>query len=163
MVIRPSVKEDLPEIQRVYAAAREFMKKTGNPNQWKDSSPALELILSDFENHTGYVVIEGQKIVGAFALIFGEDPTYGVIEDGAWLNDRPYGTIHRVASDGSCHGVLEEVLSFCTEKTKNIRIDTHDDNRVMQYKLAKNGFKRCGIIHLLNGDPRIAFQRDLTE
>jgi hypothetical protein len=29
----------------------------------------------------------------------------------------------------------------------------------MQKSLAKNGFVRCGIIHLANGDERIAYQR----
>lgn len=28
----------------------------------------------------------------------------------------------------------------------------------MQHVLEKNGFVRCGIIHLENGDPRIAYQ-----
>ena len=34
---------------------------------------------------------------GVFAFILGEDPTYGVIEDGQWLSGDPYGTIHRIA------------------------------------------------------------------
>lgn len=30
----------------------------------------------------------------------GEDESYRVIEDGAWHLDQPYGTIHRLASNG---------------------------------------------------------------
>ena len=33
---------------------------------------------------------EGQ-VVGVFCFIEGEDPNYARIEDGVWLNDRPYG------------------------------------------------------------------------
>ena len=159
MNIRASRPEDLPEIERVYAAAREFMKKTGNPRQWGDKSPEKALILSDFENSTGYVVENEGKIAGVFAFIPGIDPTYGYIEGGAWLNDGPYGTIHRIASDGSVHGILEEALSFCEKRAENIRIDTHEDNKVMQHLLSKHGFTRCGIIYLLNGEPRIAYQK----
>lgn len=158
-VIRNSTPADLPEIERVYACARAFMKATGNPTQWGDQSPARSLIESDFRNHTGYVAVSDGRIVGAFAWIPGEDPTYRVIEDGAWISDTPYGTIHRIASDGSVHGLLSEVLSFCVKDNPHIRIDTHADNKVMQHLLSKHGFTRCGIIYLENGDPRIAYER----
>ena len=159
MNIRNSVPADLPEIQRVYAAARAYMKQTGNPNQWGDTSPELKLILGDFENETGYVVEEDGKIVGAFAFILGTDPTYLHIEDGEWLNDEPYGTIHRIASDGTACGIFEEALAFCSARAKNVRIDTHHDNKVMQHKIEKNGFTRCGIIYITDGSPRIAYQK----
>lgn len=159
MNIRNSVPADLPEIQRVYAAARAYMKQTGNPNQWGDTSPELKLILGDFENKTGYVVVEDGKIVGAFAFILGTDPTYLHIEDGEWLNDEPYGTIHRIASDGTVCGIFEEALAFCSARAKNVRIDTHHDNKVMQHKIEKNGFTRCGIIYITDGSPRIAYQK----
>ena len=41
----------------------------------------------------------------------------------------------------------------------NLRIDTHEKNIPMQGCLAKNGFARCGIIYLEDGDPRIAYQK----
>ncbi len=50
---------------------------------------------------------------------------------------------------------------YCKAYSNNIRIDTHKDNKVMQHVLARNGFKRCGIIFLLNGDPRVAFQLEV--
>lgn len=159
LTIRHSVPEDLEEIERVYAYARSFMKAHGNPNQWGDKSPARPLIESDFKNRTGYVVELDNRIVGVFAWILGEDPTYRVIEDGAWISDAPYGTIHRIASDGTVRGILETVLSYCVKDSAHIRIDTHHDNTVMQHLLDKNGFTRCGIIHLENGDPRIAYER----
>ena len=32
--VRNAVSEDLPRIEEIYAYARSFMEKTGNPNQW---------------------------------------------------------------------------------------------------------------------------------
>ena len=40
-----------------------------------------------------------------------------------------------------------------------IRIDTHEDNYVMQNALAKQGFRRCGIIYVEDGTTRIAYDR----
>ena len=45
------------------------------------------------------------------------------------------------------------------EITMHIRIDTHEDNVVMQNLLKKLGFKFCGIIHLKNGDKRLAYEK----
>ncbi len=86
------------------------------------------------------------------------DPTYAVIEDGAWISDEPYGVIHRVANNGTIKGMFSEVFGFCHQKINHLRIDTHDDNKIMQHVVEKHGFQRCGIIHLQNGDPRIAYE-----
>ena len=74
---------------------------------------------------------------------------------------RPYGTIHRIAGDGS-GGVLAAAVSFGKTRINHIRIDTHHDNKIMQKAVAKQGFRRSGIIYLANGDPRIAYDL-LTE
>ena len=59
---------------------------------------------------------------------------------------------------GRAKGVLKAAVEFAKLQVSNIRIDTHEDNIVMQTALSKLGFKRCGIIYLENGDPRIAYQ-----
>ena len=64
MLIRNSTPEDLPEIQKIYAYAREFMRASGNPTQWGNTSPELSLILGDFENKTGYVIEQDGEIAG---------------------------------------------------------------------------------------------------
>ena len=85
------------------------------------------------------------------------DPTYRVI-DGAWLNNERYAVIHRIASSGEKSGVLAAAVEFCKQYAENIRIDTHEDNAVMQTALKKLGFRHCGTIYLENGDPRLAYQ-----
>lgn len=51
-----------------------------------------------------------EKIVGGFAFIIGREPNYAVIENGAWHSDQPYGTIHRIASNGQTKGIAEPAL-----------------------------------------------------
>lgn len=57
-----------------------------------------------------YVMLENGEIVGTFALFLGEDESYRVIEDGAWHLDQPYGTIHRLASNGKSAWRVEGLL-----------------------------------------------------
>lgn len=157
-MIRPAKAEDLPAILDIYDAARAFMRANGNPHQWGESGyPEKELLAEDIQVGRLYVADENGAPHGVFAFMLGEDPTYAVIENGQWPNDRPYGTIHRIASDGQMHGLLEKALAFALTKTSEVRADTHKDNHPMQHVLTKNGFARCGIIYLENGDPRIAY------
>ena len=93
-----------------------------------------------------------------FAFILGDDPTYAYIEDGQWPNSKPYGTIHRIGTDGTIHGAVKAARDYALQFTDEVRADTHEDNKPMQHTLAKNGFVRCGVIYLEDGAPRIAYQ-----
>ena len=156
--VRNARPEDLPRIDEIYAFARDFMAKTGNPNQWGKINPPHEWLVQDIEKQLLHVIEDENGIHGVFYFFIGPDPTYGAIEDGAWHSDAPYGTIHRIASDGS-GGILRTAVEFCEKQIDQIRIDTHHDNIVMQKAVAKLGFRRSGIIHLANGSPRIAYER----
>lgn len=158
-MVRKAVFEDLENILELYKAAREFMRKTGNPNQWGDSHPARELLEGDIPEGRLYVVERDGEICGAFALIFGEDPTYSYIEGGSWISDEPYGTIHRLGSNGKASGIFAECVQFCLSQIAHLRADTHHDNKVMQALLEKQGFVKRGVIYLENGDPRVAYER----
>lgn len=143
----------------IYATAREFMARTGNPHQWGDSGhPSAEMIKQDLEIGHLYVIEDDSCVQAVFMFTLIPDPTYLYIEDGNWPNNEPYGTIHRIAGSGQIKGVLSLAVDYAKQYINNIRIDTHEDNKVMQCALSKKGFKRCGIIYLENGDPRIAYQ-----
>lgn len=157
-MIRKTRFEDWDELMRIYECARTLMRESGNPNQWGDKGPGNDLIEADIEKGDSYVMEDENGIYAAFSLIFGKDPTYGYIE-GQWLNDEPYGTIHRIASDGTHRGILSDAVAYGLEHVSNIRIDTHEENRIMQHQLAKLGFEYCGTIYLLNGDPRRAYHK----
>ena len=93
-----------------------------------------------------------KRTVGTFCFVPSPDPNYAHNEDGAWLDDKPYHVIHRIASDGSEKGIFQACINWCTSRDSNLRADTHADNKVMQHLLEQNGFIRCGIISsLTNG------------
>jgi len=159
--VRKAIREDLPRIQEIYAYARSFMARTGNPNQWKNNHPPLSQLEEDIELGNLYVICDGEMIHGVFYFFIGEDITYRKIEGGTWRSETAYGTIHRIAGDGS-GGILRTAVEFGKQRIGHLRIDTHEDNKVMQRAVAKQGFQRRGIIYIADGSPRIAYDL-LTE
>ena len=157
-MIRLAQREDLSAILAVYEAARRYMRENGNPTQWGESYPERAMLEEDIRRRQLYVDEQEGAIHGVFAFILGEDPTYAYIEDGTWLNDAPYGTIHRVAGDGTVRGTFDRCLAFCKGRSQELRIDTHRDNLTMQHLIERSGFARCGIVYMEDGSPRIAYQ-----
>ena len=151
--------EDLPRIMEIYDIAKAYMRANGNPNQWNGAYPDPETLRTDIEKQRLYVYKKDGCIHGVFMLLLEEEPTYAYIEDGSWREERPYGTIHRLAGDGEVRGLFAKCVAFCEKKVPYLRADTHFDNHTMQHLLEKNGFERRGIIYLKNGDPRIAYQK----
>ena len=158
MTVRNATIEDLPNILKIYDRARTYMRETGNPNQWGSQNPPIAVLEQDIESGQLYLLEDDQGIQGVFAFIIGNDPTYQVIE-GAWNSDKPYGTIHRIASSGNKGGVFTASIEFCKKRIHHLRIDTHEDNRIMQHLVSRHGFRYCGIIHLADGSPRLAYDR----
>jgi len=164
MHIRNAKPEDLNTILKIYENARVFMREHDNPNQWKDDSyPNEALLIEDIAEKRLFVVDDEGEVIAVWAYILGNDPTYEIIESGSWLNDEPYGTIHRLASSGKKSRITELIFDWALDQCPNLRGDTHSDNYVMQSSAESFGFKMCGIIHLLgptgkcDGDPRIAY------
>lgn len=158
LTIRKSAPDDIPEMMEIFAAARRFMARTGNPGQWSEDYPGEELLKSDIASGDSHVILSGGRIVATFVLRPGNDPTYDTIYDGNWPDDLPYATIHRIASRGERKGMLHAAMQYALERYSAIRIDTHRDNTVMRNAIAKEGFKYCGIIHCWNGTERLAYQ-----
>lgn len=159
MKIRPAEKQDKVAILAVYEVARNYMRESGNPSQWGNHHPPVEMVEEDIALGRSYVLVgDDGRVHGVFVFIIGEDPTYHEIYEGQWLNDDTYGVIHRIASDGTQRGLFASAVSFCKDRCRNVRIDTHADNKTMQHLIEKNGFHRCGIIYIEDGSPRIAYQ-----
>ena len=151
---------DLEQILDIYARARKVMAASGNPTQWGYDYPPREMLEEDIDANRLFIYTVNGRLEAVFAFILGPDPTYAKIEGGKWLNDTlPYGTIHRLASAGHRKGVTDEVITWCLEHCESLRADTHEDNKIMQHLLEKNGFARCGIIHVEDGTPRVAYQK----
>ncbi len=160
MTVRLATSTDLDRVLQIYDGARAFMREQGNATQWAGGYPDRELLQEDIVQKRLHLCVDGEEILGVFCYFLGDDPTYAYIE-GAWLNDRPYGVIHRIAVAVHGKGVAKACFDYAFANCQNLKIDTHADNFPMQKSLAKNGFVKCGTIYLANGAPRIAYQKTI--
>ena len=163
MEIRKTQIDDLPRMLELYAYARQFMAEHGNPNQWGPTNwPPEELLRDDISAGRSYVCVHEGRVVGTFVFVFGPDiePTYRTIQDGAWIDESPYGVIHRMAGDGSVKGIGAFCIDWAFAQCGHLRIDTHGDNTVMQRLLGKLGFTHCGTIYVEEDPyPRLAYEK----
>ncbi len=161
MKIRKSTLADLPRMLEIYARARAFMAETGNPHQWGPTNwPPEPLLRQDIAAGKSYVCQQEDRVVGTFFFDVYDDPTYRAIEDGAWLDDSPYGVIHRLASDGSVKGVGAAAIGWAFRQHGHLRMDTHGDNTVMRNLMERQGFTHCGVIYVEEDDyPRLAYEK----
>ena len=159
--VRKATYEDLPIMQEIFKCAREYMRNNGNPTQWGTTSPSIDLIERDLNRGVSYLVLDGEEAVGTFSFTVGDEPTYKIINDGVWLNEKPYGAMHRIASNGKAKGVFETAYKLCLTFGVDVRVDTHENNKTMRNLVRKFGFKYCGIITAEDGTPRLAFHKQV--
>ena len=158
MTIRKTTIADLQAVLNIYYDAREFMRETGNPNQWKNTHPPQAMIEGDIDAEKSYVCVCDDAIVAVFYFNIEIDPMYVKI-DGRWLNDEPYGVVHRIARAQNAKGAGAFCLEWCFQQCGNLRIDTHEDNVPMKKLLDRLGYLYCGIVWMPNGDERLAYQK----
>ena len=154
MNIRKAVVSDFNRIMEIYATAREYMKNSGNPNQWKDYYPEKNIVKKDIEDKISYVLEDNGYIFAVFVFIKGYEKSYEL----NFPSDKEYGIIHRVASDGSKRKIVSHIINFVKKEITLLRIDTHEDNKTMQKAVEKLGFKRLGIIQLDDRSFRILYE-----
>ncbi|MGG7058833.1 GNAT family N-acetyltransferase [Clostridium nigeriense] len=167
MILRKTRQEEINKVVKIIDEAKETLKKN-NINQWQNGYPNEEVILRDIENNESYVLEHNGVVIGTTALSFNGEKTYDKIYEGKWLYNGTYAVIHRIAVtnvDG-LKGIGTEILKksekICMSKgIKNIRVDTHKDNKSMQGLLLKNNYKYCGVIYLEDGSKRIAFEKEV--
>ena len=158
MTVRPATYADVDMANEIYESARRFMKSAGNPTQWDGAHPSREDIIEGIADGTSYVCCDGDEVVATFYFKIGKEPCYRVIYGGEWLDDEPYAAIHRIAVKYPGRRIADECFDYCKSQFDSIKIDTHRDNIPMQRCLARQGFVYCGIIHLENGEERLAYQ-----
>ena len=154
MNIRKAVVSDFNRIMEIYAIAREYMKNSGNPNQWKDYYPEKNIVKKDIEDKISYVLEDNGYIFAVFVFIKCYEKSYEL----NFPSDKEYGIIHRVASDGSKRKIVSHIINFVKKEITLLRIDTHEDNKTMQKAVEKLGFKRLGIIQLDDKSFRILYE-----
>lgn len=164
MQVTTAKPEHLSAIMQIIDAARDIMRANGNHTQWINGYPDAETILQDIRSGHGFICKSSGEIAGYFCFLKGDnpEPNYNIIEDGKWLNDAPYGVIHRLASTGKVKGVAKACFDYCFSLTNNIKVDTNHNNIPMQNFFKKYGFSYCGIIYVNDGSPRDAFQMKIS-
>ena len=162
MEITLATPADLSACLAVYETARRFMKEAGNPDQWGEKYPPAEVVANDIAAKRLYLCREEETILGVFCYFEGVEPVYDTMTEGKWLNDAPYGVIHRIAVSeaGRGKGVARFCFDYAFSRCSNLKIDTHRDNLPMQKALAKAGFAYCGVVYYPErGGERLAYQR----
>lgn len=157
-MVRKAGYTDIRRALDIYDGARRFMRSRGNAVQWVNGYPSEELLRADVAAGQLYVMEDTGGVYAVFAFLLGDDPTYAYIE-GAWRDDSAYGTLHRLGSDGTHHGVFAESAAWAAGRCPHLRADTHADNLTMQRCLEREGFVHCGTIYVEDGTPRVAFER----
>ena len=164
MVLRAAQKHEAGICYQCIEDARAFHKAMGF-EQWHPDYPTRQTILDDIEQNIGYAFADENGVIGYCCLIFGEEPAYREI-DGAWKTDRPYAVVHRMSFSGRARGggrsgeAIRLIKELCLAKQIDaIRVDTQEENKVMQHILAREGFAYCGLIRF-DGGPKLAYEWD---
>ncbi len=163
MILRNARADEAHKAYQCIEDARSYHKSLGFV-QWYPGYPTVQTIQEDIEAGIGYV-FEADDVYGYCCIVIGDEPAYHVIE-GAWKTDKPYAVVHRMAFSQKSRGkglsrqAFALIKKFCTEHgVEAIRIDTQEENKVMQHVLEREGFAYCGLI-TFNGGPKLAYEWD---
>ena len=165
MIIRLAEKKDMDRIMQIISDARESIGRLGI-DQWQYGYPTRDIVKEDISLERSFVLEMDGNICATFALMMNGEPTYKKIYCGSWIGDGEYLALHRIAIE-SAHrgkGIAEEIIAFLGKYAIengycSVRVDTHEGNIPMRRMLEKNGFEYCGTIHLLDGQPRVAYEK----
>lgn len=157
--IRLASLDDIPSLERVFLIAKKKMRNDGNFLQWTEPDYPICYTYKDIEKGTCYVIEIDHEIHATFVFQLGEEVTYKIIDNGKWLNDEPYGTIHRIASDGYIKDIFSITLNYIKRFNVDIRTDTASYNKRMTHLINKHHFIYCGTIYIRDGSPRDAYQK----
>lgn len=159
---------DIPAMMVIINDAKVNLKKTGI-NQWQGGYPNEASLAADIETGHSYLYFENGELAAITGLFPGPDSLYSHIEEGEWITELPYTSIHRiaVAKDMLGKGVAGRLFEICellttTEGYKSIRIDTHPENKSMRRTLEKKNYQYCGHVFMENNDLRFAYEKPLV-
>lgn len=183
--MRYATTADIEQILAITDSARRFQRQCGF-RQWEDGYPAYDDIAADIADQGAYVfenegtsakaadiTIEGSNIVErenivAYAYLTGYDAEYDRLS-GIWHYPGPYGVIHRlaIAPGFRGQGLAAQILAMseahlAAQGIRAMRIDTGQDNIVMQRILSRADYTCRGLHHFTWG-PRLAYEKPLTQ
>ena len=160
-------KEDLPLIVEIIKDAQDLLASQ-NIDQWQNGYPTKSILLGDIQNMESYILTDAKGFPVATAMFSTKgEPTYSKI-DGNWITTEQtqYGVIHRMAVSKSYRrkGIAKFIFNafetmLAKSNIKSVRIDTHEENYSMQKLLKASEYSYCGVIYLMNGDKRLAYEK----
>ena len=164
--IRPARLEDFDAVWDVLQSGRQYLKDQNLPQWQTGCGPREEEIKARLQAEESYVLVLDGIISGYTALVPEPDGSPPMSE-GAWaMCDTPYVAIHRVALGENCRGkghaggFLRDMVTIAGALGyRDIRIDTHPDNVIMQKVIEQAGFIKCGVMEKgVPGGTRWAYQ-----
>lgn len=163
---RPANSSEIPQIWDILQKAIIRRKQDGS-NQWQDGYPNPEVIQHDIERAAGFVLTEGDTIIGYSAVLVNDEPAYADIE-GKWLTNGDFVVLHRVAiSDQHLgKGLAKKILAFIEDfalsnNIYSVKADTNYDNAAMMKTFENAGYTYCGEVYF-RGSPRKAYEKVLA-
>lgn len=162
--MRRACAEDIPRILAITGQARAFQRASGFV-QWQDNYPARANIAADIAAGGAYVFCLAGEII-AYAYLCVGDSEYDRLTD-TWQCDAPYGVVHRLAVSSDCQGkglsatffaLIEQ--HFIRSDIHTVRIDTGEENVVMQRIMHRNGYVCRGVRQFVWG-VRLAYEKSL--
>lgn len=165
MEFRRSTLADVDDIMKIIKQAQEYLKSQ-QVTQWQNNYPNIQVVEQDIEDLNGYVIVDDYNVIGTVTVSFDGERTYNEIYEGQWQSNLPYAVVHRIAIHEEYKGkglssiMMDNIVKMCHDRNiKSIRVDTHEANKSMQKLIEKTGFKYCGIIYLLDGSKRLAYEK----
>lgn len=162
---RKAITQEIPQIWAIIQKAIQRRKADGS-KQWQDGYPNEESIQKDVENEVGFVLTDGENIIGYSAVLINDEPEYANIE-GKWLTDGDFVVYHRVAiaeeylGKGFAKMMIENIHQYAIENSiYSVRADTNFDNHAMLKIFNDLGYSYCGEVYF-RGSARRAFEKML--
>ncbi|MCD2256459.1 GNAT family N-acetyltransferase [Agrilactobacillus fermenti] len=154
MYLQPAHQLDLDRIMAIIHSAQATMATDG-VHQWFNGYPDRTNLLSDIAKAQLYEIIYQQQIAGVLAIQTTPEPNYETLKGGHWHSDAPYATIHRLAMHHEFAGhhlgkmaIAHALTLIRNQGIMHVRMDTHHDNKRMQYLMRQFGFGHRGTIHI---------------
>jgi len=164
---RKATHAEIPQIWEILQQAIKRRKEDGS-NQWQDGYPNLEVIQKDIDAGEGFVLAEGDTLVGYTAVLINDEPEYAKIQ-GKWLSNSDFVVFHRVAisqnylGKGLAKKILEFIEAYALRNNiYSVKADTNHDNIAMLRIFEKAGYIYCGKV-FFRGSERKAFEKVLSK
>lgn len=164
-MIRKATIGDIESIIGIVRSAQQALCEL-SIDQWQDGYPRIEDINEDIRQGVGYVVTNGDYVLGYAAIVLAGEPAYEQIAD-LWRTSDKYVVVHRLCVDGSARrqGIALQLMQHAAHIAREhgisaFRIDTHKGNIRMLDMMQRLGFSHVGKIVYESGE-REAYELNL--